>query len=103
MRPPDDRWRIWGYFAGYLLAGPSMLAFVVWIIWPIRAACPRGHERLCLEISERAIIGGLGLAGLVILGLVVRNTIRNLRAQGPGGWSIDATSHEEGKKDDADA
>lgn len=94
MKPPGPDWRAWGYFAAFLCAGPVMLGFVIWLLKPVRDACPAGHQRFCLEIADRAILGGLALAGLVVVGLVVRTTIRNLKGSaGAAGVSLEAESH----------
>lgn len=100
MKPPPADWRAWGYFLAFLLAGPVMLAFVIWLLLPVRDACPAGHQRFCLEIADRAILGGLVIGGLVVLGLVVRTTIRNLKGSaGAGGVSIEAESHRDDGSD----
>ncbi len=81
------------YGIAHMGAGPTMLLFVVWIVWPVRNKCFPGHEATCLTISEKAMTGGLLILGLVTLGLVIRSAIRSLKGS-VGDVTIEAESHE---------
>ena len=94
MKPWNRDWRPWLYAICHMGAGPTMLAFVVWIVWPVRNKCFPGHESTCLSISEKAMTGGLLILGLVTLGLVIRSAIRSLRGT-IGDVTVEAESHEE--------
>jgi len=94
MKPPAAEWRTWLYAALHAASAPIMLAFVIWLMVPVRHGCPAGHERFCLEISDRAILGGLVIVGLVVAGFVIRSAIRNLKGSAAG-ISFEAESHQE--------
>jgi hypothetical protein len=87
--------------AAMLGGGIVMTLLAIWLVVLIRWDWPRGTEAQRLGILGNALLGTLAGAGLVQLGLVVRNLIRNLRGSvGPDGVSFEAVSHRDGGTDD---
>lgn len=95
MKPPADVWVPWIYRVGMALIGLFGMASMVWLYiviaygdWPADMAGKR------LEALATFGLCNLALLGVQQIGLVARNLVRNIKFAGPGGVSVDVTSHE---------
>jgi hypothetical protein len=85
-----------GFFGFWLLT----LATAVFVIWLVRIIAygewTGAVEAQRLEALANALLGFVGCNVVLTIGLVVRNTVRNLRGQA-GLFSFEAESHGDGK------
>lgn len=86
------------YGIAWLGGGVASCAFAVWLVTLIRWDWPADRAEQQLAILGNALTGALILMGLVMLGLSLRNAIRNIKATLPGGSSVEANG-----KDGTDA
>jgi hypothetical protein len=72
--------RAWLYAVAWLGGGVAAGAFLGWLIWIIAYdPWPKGTEEQRLGILGQTSLGALVLMGLVMLGLSIRNAIRNIK------------------------
>lgn len=72
--------RAWMYGIAWLGGGVACGAAVAWLIWVFaHKAWPAGTEAQRLSELGNIAVGLLVLMGLVMLGLTMRNAIRNLK------------------------
>ncbi len=98
-KPPPSGWRPWIYMAAYLGGGVASTLFAIWLVTLVRYGWPVSAARQQLGILGNALYLALGGALLVLLGLVIRNSIRNLRASGAG-FEIEARAHSDKPTED---
>ena len=85
--------RAWLYAVAWLGGGVASCAFAVWLVTLIRWDWPADRAEQQLTILGNALTGALILMGLVMLGLSLRNAIRNIKGT-IGGASIEANGQE---------
>ena len=71
--------RAWLYAVAWLGGGVASCAFAVWLVTLIRWDWPADRAEQQLAILGNALTGALILMGLVMLGLSLRNAIRNIK------------------------
>lgn len=72
--------RSWMYGIAWLGGGVACGGLVAWIIWVFaHNVWPAGTEVARIDALSQIALGLLVLMGLVMLGLTVRNAIRNLK------------------------
>ena len=71
--------RAWLYAVAWLGGGVASCAFAVWLVTLIRWDWPADRAEQQLAILGNALTGALILMGLVMLGLSIRNAIRNIK------------------------
>lgn len=77
--PIASEGRAWFYAIGWLGAGVAAGGLTVWLITLIRWDWPSNLAERQLTILGNALYGSIGLMMLVILGLTIRNAIRNIK------------------------
>lgn len=87
--------RAWFYGMGWLMSGVASGAIAIGLIVLIRWDWPTDRAEQQLTILGNSLYGMIGLMMLVILGLSIRNAIRNIKATIPGGGSLEANGHDE--------
>ena len=87
--------RAWLYAFGWLGGGVAAGGFAAWLIYLIRWDWPSERNEQQLTILGNALYGMVALMALVILGLSIRNAIRNLKASALGA-SVEASGEVEG-------
>lgn len=88
MTGPEKR--AWVYGIAWLGGGVASCAFAVWLVTLIRWDWPADRAEQQLSILGNALIGSLALMGLVMLGLSLRNAIRNIKGSaGPVSFEAD--------------
>ena len=87
--------RAWLYAFGWLGGGVAAGGFAAWLIYVIRWDWPSERNEQQLTILGNALYGMVALMALVILGLSIRNAIRNLKASALGA-SVEASGEVEG-------
>lgn len=92
MKPPSSEWRAWIYGAAWLTGGIALTAISLWVVALIRYDWPRGTELKRLDILGVALYMLLSGPLLVMLGLGLRNAIRNIKGSAAGA-SIDISGH----------
>lgn len=85
--------RAWLYGIAWLGGGVASCAFAVWLVTLIRWDWPADRAEQQLAILGNALTGALILMGLVMLGLSLRNAIRNIKGSA-GPVSFEADGHE---------
>lgn len=85
--------RAWLYALAWLGGGVASCAFAVWLVTLIRWDWPADRAEQQLSILGNALIGALILMGLVMLGLSMRNAIRNFKGTA-GGVSVEANGRD---------
>lgn len=82
--------RAWLYAIAWLGGGVASCAFAVWLVTLIRWDWPADRAEQQLAILGNALTGALILMGLVMLGLSLRNAIRNIKGSaGPVSFEAD--------------
>lgn len=87
--------RAWLYAFGWLGGGVAAGGFAAWLIYLIRWDWPSERNEQQLTILGNALYGMVALMALVILGLSIRNAIRNFKASALG-VSVEAGGEVEG-------
>ena len=87
--------RAWLYGIAWLGGGIASCAFAVWLVTLIRWDWPADRAEQQLAILGNALIACLVLMGLVMLGLSLRNAIRNIKGSA-GPVSFEADGHDGG-------
>lgn len=87
--------RAWLYAFGWLGGGVAAGGFAAWLIYLIRWDWPSERNEQQLTILGNALYGMVALMALVILGLSIRNAIRNFKASALGA-SVEASGEVEG-------
>ncbi len=87
--------RAWLYAFGWLGGGVAAGGFAAWLIYLIRWDWPSERNEQQLTILGNALYGMVALMALVILGLSIRNAIRNFKASALGA-SVEAGGEVEG-------
>ena len=87
--------RAWLYGIAWLGGGVASCAFAVWLVTLIRWDWPADRAEQQLAILGNALTGALILMGLVMLGLSLRNAIRNIKGSA-GPVSFEADGHNGG-------
>ena len=90
MTSPERR--AWLYALAWLGGGIASCAFAVWLVTLIRWDWPADRAEQQLAILGNALTGALILMGLVMLGLSLRNAIRNIKGSA-GPVSFEADGH----------
>lgn len=85
--------RAWLYGIAWLGGGVASCAFAVWLVTLIRWDWPADRAEQQLAILGNALTGALILMGLVMLGLSLRNAIRNIKGSA-GPVSFEADGHD---------
>jgi hypothetical protein len=95
VKPPAQEWRPWLYAVAWLTGGIVGTVLSIWhtrlllVGWPVATAVQR------IEILGNALYLTLSIPLLVMLGLGLRNAIRNLKGSaGAGGASIEVSGHD---------
>lgn len=86
--------RAWLYGIAWLGGGVASCAFAVWLVTLIRWDWPADRAEQQLAILGNALTGALILMGLVMLGLSLRNAIRNIKGSA-GPVSFEADGHDQ--------
>lgn len=94
MKPPNSEWRAWVYAVAWLGGGLAMTSLACWMVYLVRYDWPRGTEETRLGILGVALYMMLSAPLLVMLGLGLRNAIRNLKGSA-GIASIEVSGHED--------
>lgn len=97
MRIPDPRWRPWIYRFCWLGGGVVLTAIAVWMIADLQDArwgSATAQQRL--QILGVALYMVLSGPLLVMIGLGLRNAIRNLKGTAAG-MSLEVEGHEGGE------
>lgn len=76
---PQAEIRSWLYALAWLGGGVAAGAGAVWLVTLIRWDWPTTRAEQQLTILGNALYGMVGLMALVILGLSIRNAIKNLK------------------------
>lgn len=84
--------RAWLYGIAWLGGGIASCALAIWLVTLIRWDWPADRAEQQLAILGNALIGALALMGLVMLGLSLRNAIRNIKGSA-GPVSFEADGH----------
>lgn len=84
MSVPDPNWRPWLYAIAWLAGGVAFTGLSIWLVTLIRYDWPTGTEAQRLGILGTALYMMLGVPVLVMIGLGLRNAIRNIKAGGAG-------------------
>ncbi len=92
MKPLSTEWRQTLYALAWLGGGVAMTALAVWLVVLVRWDWPAATAPQRLEILGNALLASLLLAGLVQLGLGLRNAIRNIKGTAAG-VSFEANAH----------
>ena len=92
MTPPSSEWRAWIYGAAWLVGGIALTAASIWLVTLVRYDWPRGTELKRLDILGVALYMMLSGPLLVMLGLGLRNAIRNIKGTAAG-MSLDISGH----------
>ncbi len=71
--------RAWLYAFGWLGGGVAAGGMAVWLVTLIRWDWPADRAEQQLTILGNALYGMIALMALVILGLSIRNAIRNIK------------------------
>ncbi len=87
--------RAWLYAFGWLGGGVAAGGLAAWLIYLIRWDWPSERNEQQLTILGNALYGMVALMALVILGLSIRNAMRNFRASALG-VSVEAGGEVEG-------
>jgi hypothetical protein len=93
VKPPAYEWRPWLYACAWLTGGIVGTLLSIWhtrillVGWPVATAPQR------IEILGNALYLTLSIPLLVMLGLGLRNAIRNLKGSAAGA-SFEVTGHE---------
>lgn len=90
---PAER-RAWLYAIAWLGGGVASCAFAIWLVTLIRWDWPADRAEQQLAILGNALTASLILMGLVMLGLSIRNAIRNIKGSA-GPVSFEADGREE--------
>lgn len=85
--------RAWLYAFAWLGGGIAAGSMAVWLITLVRYGWPVERASQQLDILAHALYAVIGLMGLVIFGLSMRNAIRNIKGTA-GIASIEAESRE---------
>lgn len=93
MPPPSSFWRAWLYGIAWLMGGVALTLVAIWLIIEIRYDWPAGTEEQRLGILGVALYMVLTGPLLVMIGLGLRNAIRNIRGTFIGG-SLDISGHD---------
>ncbi len=96
MSAPPSGWRAWLYACAWLGGGVFLTGFAIWLVWLVRYDWPAGTEEQRLGILGVALYMVLTGPLLVMIGLGLRNAIRNLKASGAG-FNLEASGHKEGE------
>ena len=97
MKPPPATWRAWLYAVAWLAGGIALTAMSVWLVTLIRFGWPAGTEEQRLGILGIALYMVLTGPLLVMVGLGLRNAIRNIKAGGAG-FSAELNGREGGEE-----
>ena len=90
----SDR-RAWLYALGWLGGGVAAGGMAIWLVTLIRWDWPANLAEQQLTILGNALYGMIALMALVILGLSIRNAIRNIKGSA-GPVSFEASGGGEG-------
>jgi hypothetical protein len=93
MKLPNPLWRPWIYAVAWLAGGVALTVMSVWLVLLVRYDWPRGTEETRLGILGIALYMTLTAPLLVMIGLGLRNAIRNLKG-GAGPASFEISGHE---------
>ena len=94
MKPvPDPNWRPWIYAIAWLGGGIAFTMLSIWTVTLIRWGWPEGTEAQRLSILGIALYMMLTVPILVMIGLGLRNAIRNIKATALGG-SVEVSGHD---------
>jgi len=93
MKPPAVEWRAWIYGAAWLGGGMALTVMAIWLVTLVRYDWPLGTEEQRLGILGIALYMVLSGPLLVMVGLGLRNAIRNIKGQA-GSVSFEASAHE---------
>lgn len=93
MTPPHANWRPWLYAVAWLAGGIAFTFMSIWLVTLIRYDWPAGTEEQRIGILGIALYMVLTGPLLVMIGLGLRNAIRNIKATALGG-SLDVNAHE---------
>jgi hypothetical protein len=86
--------RAWLYALGWLGGGVAAGGMAVWLVTLIRWDWPAERAEQQLTILGNALYGMIALMALVILGLSIRNAIRNIKGSA-GPVSFEASGGEQ--------
>jgi hypothetical protein len=98
-RPPwwSAWWAPWVYRVMMWGSAIAAAGFVIWLVIIIAyGEWTPGVEAARVDALAKALFGFVGCNVILTVGLVVRNTVRNLRGQA-GLFSFEAESHNESK------
>jgi hypothetical protein len=88
--PPPADWRAWLYAIAWLAGGVALTAMSIWLVVLVRYDWPAGTEEQRLGILGVALYMTLTGPLLVMIGLGLRNAIRNLKGSaGVASFEID--------------
>lgn len=80
MKPPNPNWRPWLYAVAWLAGGIALTFMSIWLVTLIRYDWPAGTEEQRIGILGIALYMVLTGPLLVMIGLGLRNAIRNIKA-----------------------
>ncbi len=86
--------RSWLYAVAWVGGGIASGALAAWIVMLVRWDWPASRAEQQLGILGNALLGMIGLMALVILGLSLRNAIKNIKGTLPGGASFEANGQD---------
>ena len=86
--------RAWLYALGWLGGGVAAGGMAIWLVTLIRWDWPANLAEQQLTILGNALYGMIALMALVILGLSIRNAIRNIKGSA-GPVSFEASGGEQ--------
>jgi len=92
MSVPAASWRPWLYTMAWLGGGVALTALSIWLVVLVRYDWPTGTEEQRLGILGIALYMVLSGPLLVMLGLGLRNAIRNLKGSAAG-LSLEVQGH----------
>ena len=93
MTPWNPDWRPWLYALAWMAGGIALTAFAIWLVVLVRYNWPADRAEQQLGILAIALYMVLTGPLLVMLGLGMRNAIRNLKASGAG-FSAEVSGHD---------
>lgn len=95
MKPPSSEWRSWLYAGAWLTGGIVGTVLSIWHTRLLLSGWPASTAGQRIGILGNALYLTLSIPLLVMLGLGLRNAIRNLKGSaGAGGASIEVSGHD---------
>lgn len=96
MRPPAAEWRAWLYAVAWLTGGIVLTCISAWLVQVLLNGWPENTALARIAVLGNALYMTLSGPLLVMLGLGLRNAIRNLKGSaGAGGASIEVSGHDD--------